>query len=84
VSPRLTVRQCRGTERRNRNQSQHTTLHPIPCRAAFNDDGVVSSQDFFDFITAFFALNESADFNGDGAVNSQDVFDFITAFFAGC
>jgi hypothetical protein len=54
------------------------------CPADFNHDNAVNSQDFFDFLTAFFAGSASADFNADGAVNSQDFFDFLTAFFAGC
>jgi hypothetical protein len=54
------------------------------CAADFNNDGVVNSQDFFDFLSAFFAGTPSADFNGDGTINSQDFFDFLTAFFAGC
>jgi hypothetical protein len=54
------------------------------CRADFNADGVVNSQDFFDFLLAFFAQAPSADFNSDAAVNSQDFFDFLVAFFAGC
>jgi hypothetical protein len=49
--------------------------------ADFNGDGVINSQDFFDFLLVFFAGN--ADFNSDGATNSQDFFDFLTAFFAG-
>jgi hypothetical protein len=55
---------------------------PELCAADFNGDHVVSSQDFFDFLTAFFASN--ADFNHDGATNSQDFFDFIAAFFTPC
>lgn len=55
---------------------------PTPCRADFNRDGSLNSQDFFDFITALFASN--ADFNCSGATDSQDFFDFLTQFFAGC
>jgi hypothetical protein len=56
----------------------------IHCPADFNGDGAANSQDFFDYLTAFFASDPSADFNHDMAVNSQDFFDFLTAFFAGC
>ncbi len=54
------------------------------CGADFNADNAVNSQDFFDFLNAFFAGLPGADFNGDAAVNSQDFFDFLNAFFAGC
>lgn len=54
------------------------------CRADFNGSGAVDSQDFFDFIAAFFAHLPSADFNHSGAIDSQDFFDFLTEFFAGC
>ena len=52
------------------------------CPADFNADGTVTSQDFFDFLAAFFAGN--ADFNADGETTSQDFFDFVGAFFTGC
>jgi hypothetical protein len=54
------------------------------CPADFNADRVVNSQDFFDYLAAFFANRSSADFGQDGTLNSQDFFDFLTAFFAGC
>ncbi|MBC7771689.1 MAG: S8 family serine peptidase [Pyrinomonadaceae bacterium] len=52
------------------------------CPADWNHSGAVNSQDFFDFIAAFFA--EDADFNMNGKTTSQDFFDFLAAFFGGC
>jgi hypothetical protein len=50
--------------------------------ADWNGDLELSSQDFFEFLAAFFKGN--ADFNEDGVTTSQDFFGFLTAFFSGC
>ncbi|MGE3107244.1 MAG: hypothetical protein AB7G11_01310 [Phycisphaerales bacterium] len=56
------------------------------CAADFNYDGVLNSQDFYDFLVAFFGgpISYNPDFNRDGAVNTQDFFDYFTAFLGGC
>jgi hypothetical protein len=65
--------------------SQGATLTVAPpCRPDFDGSGELNSQDFFDFLAAFFAGSGAADFNTDRQVNSQDFFDFLAAFFAGC
>lgn len=55
-----------------------------PCAADLNLDGEVTSQDFFEFIAAFFSGDLLADINLDGEVTSQDFFNYLTAFFNGC
>ncbi|MGE3106946.1 MAG: hypothetical protein AB7G11_06865 [Phycisphaerales bacterium] len=58
------------------------TPNPCPCRVDYNHDGIVTSQDFFDFLGDFFL--GAGDYNQDGMSTSQDFFDFITDFFVGC
>jgi hypothetical protein len=65
--------------------SEEVTIRYEPERACFADwdfSGEVNSQDFFDFLTAFFAVE--ADINHDGLTTSQDFFDFLTGFFEPC
>jgi hypothetical protein len=65
---------------------QWVALHRAPqlCPADFNGDGVMSVQDIFDFLAAWFGGDLDADFNGDCTLVVQDIFDFLGAWFAGC
>ena len=54
------------------------------CRADFNMDGLVNSQDFFAFLSAFFDGATAADYNGDAVIDSRDFFGFVAAFFTAC
>jgi hypothetical protein len=54
------------------------------CPGDFNDDGVLNSQDFFDYLAAFFTLAPAADFDGSGTIDSADFFAFLEAFFGEC
>jgi hypothetical protein len=54
------------------------------CPGDFNTSGVVSVQDIFDFLAAYFAGDLTADINGTGGVSVQDIFDYLAAYFAAC
>jgi hypothetical protein len=59
------------------------------CRADWNEDGAVTTDDFFAFVDTFLCQGDdagcgSADFNQDGVENSSDFFDFVVAFFGVC
>jgi hypothetical protein len=55
-----------------------------PCKADFNDDGIVDFFDYLDFVAAFSSNDPSADFNGDGVIDFFDYLDFVAAFSEGC
>jgi hypothetical protein len=54
------------------------------CACDWNHNGVLNSQDFFDYLNDFFGDSANADYNADGVTNSQDFFDFLVCFFGGC
>ena len=54
------------------------------CRADWNGDGAVNTQDVLAFLNDWAAGNSSADVNGDGSVNTQDVLAFLNLWTAGC
>lgn len=64
------------------------SLSPMPCASPysgdFNDSGIISVQDVFDFLVAWFAGTPDANINSVGGVTVQDVFDFLFAWFNGC
>ena len=54
------------------------------CEADFNLDGVHNVPDIFAFLTAWFALDVSADVDGVAGVDVPDIFYFLDRWFAGC
>ena len=54
------------------------------CPGDFNGSGAATVQDIFDFLTAYFGNDPSADVNDSGTVTVQDIFDFLGFYFAGC
>ena len=56
----------------------------VRCRADFNNDLNVNTQDVLAFLNAWAARDPSSDFNGDGVINTQDVLSFLNAWTSGC
>ncbi len=54
------------------------------CLADFNQDGLPTAQDIFEFLNAWFTSDPSSDFNAMGGSTAADIFDFLNAWFAGC
>ncbi|MBK7404191.1 MAG: S8 family serine peptidase [Phycisphaerales bacterium] len=54
------------------------------CRADWNGDGAVNTQDVIAFLNAWTSGDPSADLNGDGNVNTQDVLAFLNLWATGC
>jgi subtilisin family serine protease len=54
------------------------------CRADWNGDGSVNTQDVIGFLNGWTASDPDADMNGDGSVNTQDVIAFLNLWTAGC
>ncbi len=54
------------------------------CVADFNCDRMVTVQDIFDFLTAWFASSPAANINAAQGITVQDIFDFLSAWFTGC
>jgi len=62
--------------------ARSVVVHPYCCPGDLDNDGKVTSQDYFIFIEGFF--QGDADINNDGFTDSQDFFFFSTHFFEGC
>lgn len=54
------------------------------CRADWNGDGNVNTQDFLAYLNAWSSGDASADLNGDGTVNTLDFLAFLGLWSAGC
>lgn len=54
------------------------------CPADVNDDGGVSVQDIFDFLSAYFGGGSGGDHDLSGSATVQDIFDYLGDYFTGC
>jgi cytochrome c peroxidase len=54
------------------------------CAADMDNNGSLSVQDIFSFISAWFASDPRTDFDHSGTIEVQDIFTFLGAWFGGC
>ncbi len=54
------------------------------CRCDVNENGQLTVQDIFDFLSAWFAQQPAGDFNLNTQFTVQDIFDFLACWFGGC
>lgn len=59
-----------------------TQVLPLQCRCDWNQSGMVTVQDIFDYLSSYFI--GAGDFNESGATTIQDIFDFLVCYFSGC
>ncbi|MDQ7014721.1 MAG: GC-type dockerin domain-anchored protein [Planctomycetota bacterium] len=57
---------------------------PPPCRADINEDGVVNTLDYIEFLNLWTVQHPAADWNNDGVVNTLDFLAFQNDWVAGC
>lgn len=60
-----------------------TATVDVNCTADFNNDNLITVQDIFNYLNAWFANDPRADING-GGLSVQDIFDFLNLWFVGC
>jgi subtilisin-like proprotein convertase family protein len=57
---------------------------PQACGCDFNVSGSLTTQDVFDYLSAWMGREPSADFDRGGDVTVQDLFDYLSCFATGC
>lgn len=57
---------------------------PSSCRADFNTDAVLNTNDLFGFLNAWFASDARCDIDLSDTIDVTDVFSFLNLWFTGC
>lgn len=59
-------------------------LQRAACPADLTHDRIVTIEDVFEYLRAYFGQQPDADFNGDGVMTLEDLLTFLAAWFEGC